>query len=92
MRRLVQLFRIAYVLWQARGIQDYLWGGRPCHREDKEYWGGYMRSGMQKRLDAIAKIDRTRRGWKVEARKRLLQLAAVAIATSEAIDGGCIDL
>lgn len=88
MRRLLQLVRFVRVCLAARTIQDFLWGGRPGDSCRPETFTKYL-AACQKRLDCLQQLDRTNRSWKVEARKRLLQLATVAISTMEFLDGGC---
>jgi hypothetical protein len=86
MRRLVQTFRFVRVMLAARTIQDFLLNGPPGASERPEHWEGYV-AACQKRLDRVRALDRSHPSWRVEARKRLLQLATVAVALMERIDG-----
>lgn len=88
MRRLLQLVRFVRVMLAARTIQDFLWGGTPGRSCRPESFDRYL-AACQKRIDCLYQLDRSNRSWKVEARKRLLQLATVAVSTMEFIDGGC---
>ncbi len=88
MRRLLQLIRFVRVGLAARTIQDFLWGGAPGHRTAHvESLENYI-DALQKRIECLRALNRSNRSWKVEGRKRLLQLAAVAVATMEFLDGG----
>lgn len=88
-----ELFRIVRVAWSARRIQDFLWhrpgepieDGRSIH--DWKKWV----DNLQLRLDRIESVDPHHVNWRVEAKKRLLQLATVSIAMMEAIDRGKIE-
>lgn len=88
MRRLLQLVRFVRIALAARTIQDYLWGGEPGHRTGHtENLANYL-DALQKRIDCLRVLNRAKVSWRVEARKRLLQLAAVSVASMEYIDGG----
>lgn len=88
MRRLLQLVRFVRIALAARTIQDFLWGGAPGHRTaHAENLPNYL-DALQKRIDCLRQLDRAKRSWRVEGRKRLLQLAAVSVATMEYLDGG----
>lgn len=90
MRRLLQIIRFVRIGLKARDVQDFLWGGAPGHRETSETWAGYV-GAIQKRVDRLNAVDPARTpAWRVEARKRMLQTAAVAVAMMEWLDaGGC---
>lgn len=88
MRRLIQLVRFVRVALAARHIQDFLWGGSPGRSCRPESWDAYL-VACEKRITALRKLDRTRPSWKIEGRKRLLQLATIAVALMERVDGGC---
>jgi hypothetical protein len=87
-RRLLQLIRFVRVALAARTIQDYLWGGAPGASCRPEGFEKYL-DACQKRIECLRVLDRTKRSWKIEARKRLLQLSTVAVSAMEFLDGGC---
>lgn len=89
MRRIVYLLNFVIIMWHARKVQDYLWGSHS---------NGSRKAGLrewlpvlEKRFYKLYRLDHNNRHWKVEARKRLLQLAAVSAAMLEALDSGHID-
>lgn len=86
MRRLLQIIRFVRVALAARTIQDYLWGGAPGERKGQtmEAW----LAAAQKRLDRIIALDRSNPSWRIEARKRLLQLATISVSMMEWLDAG----
>jgi hypothetical protein len=79
-----RFFLIFSALRAARVVQDFLWG--PGRTRDQE-WGTWMEV-LEKRLPKLRQIDRRGKHWQVEARKRLIQIAAVSIAMIEWIDNG----
>ncbi len=83
-RRLTQTLRFLRVLLAARTVQDFLWGGAPGTRP-VESWESYL-GACQKRIDRLRVIDRGNGSWRVETRKRLLQLAALAVGMAEYLD------
>ncbi len=87
MRRFIQLVRFVRVGLAARYIQDFLWGGPPGRSCRPESWDAYL-VACEKRIKALRNLDRSKPSWKVEGRKRLLQLAAIAVALMERVDGG----
>lgn len=88
MRRLLQLVRFVRIALAARQIQDFLWGGPPGGSCRPESWDSYL-VACEKRITALRALDRNNPSWKVEGRKRLLQLATIAVALMERVDGGC---
>lgn len=90
MRYITELCRILVVLWTARRVQDYLWdvpGKRlPGQRHEQSYdeWVCII----EKRISKLREVDRTRLLWYVEAKKRSLQVATVAVALMEYLDEG----
>lgn len=86
MRRLVQLLRFVRVALAARTIQDFLWGSPPAARG--KTWDEWL-GAVQKRVDRLRVLDRghgDQESWRIEARKRLLQLATIAVGLMEALD------
>lgn len=65
----------------ARNIQDFLWGemNDECGLEE-------FKRMLRKRLVKIDDIELTNPHWKVEFRKRLLQLGAIAIQVMVRLD------
>lgn len=87
MRRLKQAWLSLRALMAARTVQDYLWGPVPGQRPNADF-DGWVRV-IESRIGKMRAIDRSgNRLWRVETRKRLLQIAAVAIAMIEWIDQG----
>lgn len=87
MRRTLRFLRI---LLAARRLQDWLWnkpGERVYADVPRDPWESWIRN-LGKRVARLSKIDAKNPHWRVEARKRLLQLATVAVAFIEAIDAG----
>jgi len=87
--RLLQLVRFVRVGLAARTIQDYLWnqpGKRAGNHADPEPYEAWL-SQLEKRISKMRQIQPSK-SWQVEARKRLLQVAALAVAMMEAIDNG----
>lgn len=75
---------IAQAIKDAHSIQDFLfsndgWDKYPFNQRD---WA----DAFQKRVDSIAAIDFSVTGWKLQLRKRLLQLASLAIKADGAVD------
>lgn len=85
MRRLLQVWRFVRIGIAARRIQDYLWGGPPGRSERPEVWDSYVLA-CQKRMDKLRELDLENPSWRVEGRKRLLQLATIAVALLERMD------
>lgn len=84
MRRLKQFIWFMRALMAARMVQDFLFGHVPGNRPNEDYkaWVHVI----DKRIGKLNAVQIGRPGWKIEARKRLLQIAAVAIAMIEWID------
>jgi hypothetical protein len=71
------------VILSARHIQEFLWS------EDRERTSLFdFERMLYKRLTKISEIDRSGKHWKVELRKRLLQLAAISINLIYRLDNG----
>ena len=87
MRRLIQLVRFVRIGLAARTIQDFLWGGAPGRSHRPESWEAYL-VACERRIKALRALDRRNGSWRVEARKRLLQLATISVALMERVDGG----
>ena len=90
MRRAIRFLRVALA---ARRIQDHLWdkpGRRANGAGAAATWEDWMRN-LVKRTDRLDYVDASHPNWQVEAKKRLLQLATLAVAMSEAIDAGAIE-
>lgn len=85
MRRLLQIIRFVRIGLAARDIQDFLWGGPPGRSQRPEVWCEYVKAA-QKRMDKLRELDLSNPSWRVEARKRLLQLATIAVALLERMD------
>jgi len=75
---------VLHALMAARRVQDFLWGPGKTRDQDWQTW----MSVIEKRIGKMNSINRASRHWQVEARKRLLQIAAVSIAMIEWIDNG----
>lgn len=86
-RRLTQIVRFVRIALAARDIQDFLWGGRPGSSDRPESWDSYLEA-CAKRITKLRALDRTNPSWKVGGRKRLIQLATIAVALMERIDAG----
>lgn len=84
MKRLKQTIWFMRALLAARTVQDFLWGPVPGSRPNENY--GAWVDVIEKRITKLRAIDFSNRVWRVEARKRLLQVAAVAVAMIEWID------
>jgi hypothetical protein len=84
MIKLRQMWLVFRTLLAARTVQDFLWGPK---RTSSQSWDTWI-NVLEKRIWKMREVDRTGRQWQVEARKRLLQVAAVAIAMVEWIDAG----
>lgn len=85
---LVRVVRFVRVALAAREVQDFLWntpGTRQQWGELPEGWDQWCNS-LAKRLTKMTEVRGTNPHWPVEAKKRLLQTAAVAVAFMEAID------
>jgi len=65
----------------ARQIQDFLWGGINDGAGFEEF-----RRMLRKRLAKLDQINFENPYWKTEARKRLLQLAAISIQVMGRLD------
>jgi hypothetical protein len=90
----MQLVRFVRVALAARTVQDFLWGGPPGRsnrpgEQNGKTWDCYL-DACQKRLVYLRALDRNNPSWEVEARKRLLQLATIAVSAMELIDGGYV--
>ena len=64
---------IKEVLISARNIQEFLWGNINKEIDFEEF-----RAMIRKRVAKLDEIDTSKRYWRIEARKRLLQLAAIS--------------
>ena len=85
MRALRRIVRFVIVAVIARRLQDYLWGDteqRIAKGQDWYAWVGIL----LKRIDKLQHVDASNPHWKVEARKRLMQLAALSVALMELVD------
>ena len=89
---MIRALRFVRVALAARRIQDHLWD-RPGHRTGPDRsaatWADWMWN-LDKRVGRLSLVEPSHPNWRVEAKKRLLQLATVAVAMSEAIDAGAI--
>ena len=89
--RVVQTVRFVRIALAARTVQDYLLNGPPGRSDRsepghaRESWEGYLVT-LQKRIDKLRVLDRSNPSWRIEARKRLLQLATVCVALMEKLD------
>lgn len=87
-----ELFYIARALYHARRIQDFLWN-KPGQRiegiDTCTTYEGWLRN-LAKRVHCLTCISSDNPSWKIEARKRALQLAGVSIAMILAINSGVI--
>lgn len=86
LRRLV---RFVAVLMAARHIQDHLWGSTAERAERGQQWWAWIQI-LDKRVHKLTLIESQNLHWRVEARKRLLQLSALSVAMIELIDEGAI--
>lgn len=84
LRKLRQACYILAAMLAARTVQDFLLGTADIRSQPWEVWIQVM----EKRIVKMRAIDKGGKMWKVEARKRLLQIAAVAIAMIEWVDAG----
>lgn len=87
-----ELFYIALALWHARRIQDFLWGkpGEPTEGSTaNQSWEMWLAT-IGKRINCLYDIDKKNPSWRVESRKRALQLAGVSIAFICALNTGRI--
>jgi hypothetical protein len=75
---------ILIAMLAARTVQDFLWGSGKTRNQGWNAWVDVL----EKRIPKMRQIDRNSRHWQAEARKRLLQIAAVSIAKIEWIDAG----
>ena len=90
MRKTIRAIRVVIA---ARRIQDFLWskpGRRAAGAQSVETWETWERN-LTKRIVKLSEVTKANRSWPVEAKKRLLQLATVALAMAEAIDAGAIE-
>lgn len=90
---MMEMLRIVRVAWSARRIQDFLWQRPGVPSKDARTshdWNQWIRN-LQLRIEKVQYVDTAHRNWRVEAKKRLLQLATVAIGMMEAIDKGAIE-
>jgi hypothetical protein len=92
MRKLRQLIRFVRVAMAARRVQDYLWNapGERSYESELLRWNSWL-AQIRKRVTKLDAVNRSTYHWRVEARKRLLQIAALAVAMMEAIDKGALD-
>jgi hypothetical protein len=84
------LLYIGLAMWHARRIQDFFWEkpGKPSDGSTSNAsWGMWMAT-MEKRYWKLNDIDSSNPSWRVESRKRALQLSAVAIAFIQALNTG----
>lgn len=84
MRRLKQFIWFMRALMAGRMVQDFLYGHVPGDRPNENY--GAWVAVIEKRITKLNEVKLGRPGWKIEARKRLLQVATVAVAMIEWID------
>lgn len=85
-----EFINMILVLWHARRIQDYLWnkpGERTNDFTEPSSYEDWI-NNLQSRINKLRNVSSQNRSWKVEARKRALQLAAVSIALISAINNG----
>ena len=66
----------------ARQIQDFLWSGINVGAGFEEF-----RRMLRKRLVKMDEVTFDNPYWKIEARKRLLQLAAISVQAIARLDG-----
>ena len=90
MRKLRQLIRFVRVAMAARRVQDYLWDAPGERSYESDRWNLWV-AQIRKRVTKLDAVNRSTYHWRVEARKRLLQIAALAVAMMEAIDKGALD-
>jgi hypothetical protein len=87
-----ELFAIFLAIWHARRIQDYFWN-KPGKRVDENFsassYEDWIRT-LEKRIALLRKVNPDNPHWKVEARKRALQVAGVGIAMITAINNNSI--
>jgi hypothetical protein len=74
---------IKEVLLAARKVQEFLWGDI-----NKGIGGEEFRRMLRKRLAKLDEVDLGKPYWRVEFRKRLLQVAAIAVNAIGKLDGG----
>ncbi len=90
---MMELFRIVRVAWSARRIQDFLWHRPGVPSDDARSshdWDRWL-GNIELRIHRVRSVDKEHPNWRVEEKKRLLQLATVSIAMMEAIDKGAIE-
>lgn len=92
MRKLLQLVRFVRVAIAARRVQDFLWNrpGERVYMNERFKWDSWMEQ-IEKRTQRLNRVDPSHMHWRVEAKKRLLQLSALSVAMMEAIDSGAIE-
>lgn len=81
-----QYFLIFRALRAARVVQDTLWGDAGAPGDGRARHLDQWVDVLEKRIKCLRQRDETRRHWQVESRKRILQVAAVAIAMLEWLD------
>jgi len=72
---------IGEVILSARTIQEFLWGDMNAEAGLEEY-----KRMFRKRLSKIEEIKTTNPHWKVEFKKRLLQIASISVNVINKID------
>ena len=85
MRRLRQAVRFLRILLAARSIQDFLWNGAPGQSQRPESFESY-RDALDQRVARLYSLNSSNPSWRIEARKRLLQIATIAVALMEYLD------
>lgn len=85
-----ELFYIARVVWHARKLQNFLWGESDKQNAGKwncQTYNQWMKN-LEYRLKCLESVDMSNPSWKVETRKRALQMAGISIAFITAINNG----
>jgi len=85
-----ELINIIMAIYYARKIQTFLWGKPGAPTCGRTYTYEDWIELMEKRTKRLRVITTDNQSWSVEARKRSLQLAGLAIAFITAINRGKI--
>lgn len=85
-RRIKEFFITIHVIMTAREIQEFLWGnvGQACGFDE-------VKRMLRKRVIKLDEVSIENPYWKIEARKRLLQTAAICVKVIHKLDDGVYD-
>ena len=77
--------RFVTIAMMARHLQDFLWGSTEERIARGQDWHAWVNI-LAKRIVKLNAVRASNPHWKTEARKRLLQLAALCVALMELVD------